>query len=107
MPAPFARVLPRDIDRQRVDLPDQIGAKGCVDRAVAGNARHIAENRGANHDAEVAFAAFLITCMTAMGFAFINDIKDLRGKCGLKCGDYLIGSCHFLPFCSSITPKKQ
>lgn len=63
------------IQRQRVDAPDQIGAQHLMQAAVAGQARQPGEFGGPQADVEMRLAALAPAGVAAVAFAVVAHLK--------------------------------
>lgn len=91
--------LARHIQGQRVNLPDQGGAKGRMYRTVAGKAIHRGELRRTNDHTKMALPAFGIAGMPPVLFTFVNDFNVLWLKRRHQCGFDLVRSAHNFTCC--------
>ena len=75
--------------------PDQVRAKGGMNRAVAFDPGHRAEGGGGDADAEMAFARAVVACVPGMAMAFVHHFQKAGGEGGMKPRPYLLGDWHF------------
>jgi hypothetical protein len=90
-----------------VDLGHQIRAEGFVYGTMARDPGHVGKTWRTEDHAEMAFSTNLISSMTTMLFAFINNFKKFRGK---RVAQRLMNSfrpVHFFAVPSSIPVKKH
>lgn len=80
----------RNLDGKGVDPPDQVGSERFVDRPVPRNPAHRREDICANPHAKMALAAGLVSGMTDVLIAFIDDLKRLRLESCLKFSAYFL-----------------
>lgn len=77
-----------------MNAPDQLRAKGRVDRTVTLQPGHGGELLRPDDHAKVTLAAFGISGMAPMLFTFVNDLKVLRFKRRFECRSYLLSPAH-------------
>jgi hypothetical protein len=83
-----------NVEGQRVDAGDQIGAESCMDGAMALDAAHGRKGGSAQNDVEMGFASAIIARVACVAVAIVDHLdvawrKDL-GKFAL----YLVCDCH-------------
>lgn len=69
-----------DIECERVDAPDQIGAESGVDGTVALDPAHRGEAFGADGDVEMRLAAAIIACVAGVAVAVIHHFQMVGRK---------------------------
>ena len=67
-----------NIQRQRMNAPDQIVAQSGMNRAVPFHPAHLLESRRTDQHLEMAFAPLTVPGMTAMAFAIVDDFQPGR-----------------------------
>jgi len=82
------------IKGEGVDARHQIGAKGGMNRAVAGKARQGRKGGGAQDDGEMGLARFAPAGVAAVLFAVVVDFQPLKHKGSLKPGLKFGGNGH-------------
>jgi hypothetical protein len=81
--------------RERMNAPDNFGAKGSMNGPVAFQSRHRGKFCGPHSDAKVTFATLAITGMPSVTFTFVNDFNHLCRKRRPKPFLHLIRKTHF------------
>ena len=87
--------LPFNLQSQRVNAPDQLGAKSLVYRAMTGDPVHAVEGARADMHLKVALPTLLIPCVTAMFLALIDNFQKGRRESRLEFLANFVFDAHF------------